>query len=130
MQRKEQWEELKSEADLECYDWASSSSRKSVEQLFNKAHNDIPHALEYATAVDKLMNEGKSKYCSNCPIAFIIKVFLHVQMSHEEYFKKYVDTSVINSMTIFSTRVRFPVIPKTDTNFLISNRTPQFLLLS
>lgn len=45
---------------MESYDWMSSMSRKSIEQLFNKAHKEIPHAAEYSTAVDKLMNEGMS----------------------------------------------------------------------
>lgn len=49
---------------MECYNWASSRSRKSIEQLFSKAHEDIPHASEYATAVDKLMNEGMCIKCN------------------------------------------------------------------
>lgn len=45
---------------MECYDWATSMSRRSIEQLFNKTHTEIPHAAAYSEAVNKLMNEGSA----------------------------------------------------------------------
>lgn len=59
LKRKEKWEELKTEADMERYDWESSASRKSIEQLFGKPHTEISNSGSYSSAVDKLMNEGK-----------------------------------------------------------------------
>lgn len=43
---------------MECYDWKASQSRKSLEELFGKAHVEIPNSAAYVDAVDKLLNEG------------------------------------------------------------------------
>lgn len=43
---------------MEFYDWDVSPSRKSLENLFNKSHSDIPNSASYSTAVNGLMNEG------------------------------------------------------------------------
>lgn len=48
---------------MERYDWESSASRKSIEQLFGKPYTEIPNSGAYSTAVDKLMNEGKFSAC-------------------------------------------------------------------
>ncbi|CAH1970293.1 unnamed protein product [Acanthoscelides obtectus] len=58
----EPWEELKSEADMEYYDWSKNASKKSVEALFGKQTEDIPNVKEYSEAVSTLMNEGESEY--------------------------------------------------------------------
>ncbi|KAF2892771.1 hypothetical protein ILUMI_13406 [Ignelater luminosus] len=60
--RVEAWEKLKSEADMEYYDWKVSASKKSIETLFGKEHTDITHADTYSQTVDALMNEGESEY--------------------------------------------------------------------
>lgn len=44
---------------MERYDWESSASRKSLEQLFGKPYTEISNSGAYSSAVDKLMNEGK-----------------------------------------------------------------------
>ncbi|KAG5887414.1 hypothetical protein JTB14_024613 [Gonioctena quinquepunctata] len=58
----EPWEELKSEADMEYYDWKQSKSKENVEALFGQAAENIEHIDEYSEAMDKLMNEGESDY--------------------------------------------------------------------
>ncbi|CAH1171308.1 unnamed protein product [Phaedon cochleariae] len=58
----EPWEELKSEADMERYEWSASSSKKCLETLFGKPTEDIAESKVYSEAVDKLMNEGESEY--------------------------------------------------------------------
>nr|CAI5832900.1 unnamed protein product [Callosobruchus analis] len=55
----EPWEELKSEADMEYYNWNNNASKKSVEALFGKPTEDIPNVQEYSEAVSTLINEGK-----------------------------------------------------------------------
>lgn len=54
----EPWEDLKTEADMEYYDWNNNASKKSIEALFGKPAEEIPHIAEYSTAVSNLMNEG------------------------------------------------------------------------
>lgn len=61
----ETWEKLKSEADMEYYDWQKNASKKSLETLFGKPYDEIQHGKEYAGAVDKYMNEGESEYTIN-----------------------------------------------------------------
>ncbi|KRT80098.1 hypothetical protein AMK59_6902 [Oryctes borbonicus] len=61
----EPWETLKSEADMEYYDWNNNASKKTVEQMFKKEAKDIENINEYITAVSSLMNEGESDYTVN-----------------------------------------------------------------
>jgi len=60
--RVEPWEETKSEADMEFYDWNISASKATLESLFAKASSEIPHAESYSKAVNAVMNEGESEY--------------------------------------------------------------------
>lgn len=59
MQKVEPWEQLKSEADMEYYDWNNNQSKKSVEEIFAKPSDQIPNIKTYSEAVSNLMNEGK-----------------------------------------------------------------------
>lgn len=54
----EPWEDLKTEADMEYYEWNNNASKKSIEALFQKPAEDIPYVEEYSAAVTNLMNEG------------------------------------------------------------------------
>ncbi|KAJ8970214.1 hypothetical protein NQ314_001361 [Rhamnusium bicolor] len=58
----EPWEETKSEADMEYYDWNKNVSKASVEAIFGKSSEDIPNINVYSDAVSSLMNEGESEY--------------------------------------------------------------------
>ncbi|CAH0547645.1 unnamed protein product [Brassicogethes aeneus] len=58
----EPWENLKSEADMEYYNWEKNASKKSIEQIFGKPVEEIPNSKMYAEAVSNLMNEGESDY--------------------------------------------------------------------
>ncbi|XP_017892379.1 28S ribosomal protein S35, mitochondrial [Ceratina calcarata] len=68
--RVEPWENEKSEADMEYYDWDKSKSRESLTKLYNwpKTPTDlsyeyIPNSTEYKTAVSDLINKGEDQ-CS------------------------------------------------------------------
>lgn len=54
----EPWEDLKTEADMEYYEWENNASKKSIEALFGKCAEEIPNIDQYSTAVSNLMNEG------------------------------------------------------------------------
>ncbi|XP_019871921.2 28S ribosomal protein S35, mitochondrial [Aethina tumida] len=58
----EPWEQLKSEADMEYYDWNNNQSKKSVEEIFAKPADQIPNIKTYSEAVSNLMNEGENDY--------------------------------------------------------------------
>ncbi|CAG9857480.1 unnamed protein product [Phyllotreta striolata] len=58
----EEWENLKTEADMEYYDWLKNKSKATIEKLFGKPHGEIENADVYADSVDKLMNEGENTY--------------------------------------------------------------------
>ncbi|XP_050295803.1 28S ribosomal protein S35, mitochondrial [Anthonomus grandis grandis] len=58
----EPWEELKTEADMEYYDWGTNVSKKSIEAIFNKDSSEIPHSMEYSAAVVSYMNDGEDEY--------------------------------------------------------------------
>ncbi|XP_066250067.1 small ribosomal subunit protein mS35 [Euwallacea similis] len=58
----EPWEELKSHADMEYYDWEKNESKKSVEALFGVKSEEIPHINDYSKAVTSYMNEGENDY--------------------------------------------------------------------
>ncbi|XP_018569209.1 28S ribosomal protein S35, mitochondrial [Anoplophora glabripennis] len=58
----EPWEELKSEADMEYYDWNKNASKASIEAIFGRLSEEIPNVSEYSDAVTFLMNEGESEY--------------------------------------------------------------------
>ncbi|XP_060535898.1 small ribosomal subunit protein mS35 isoform X2 [Cylas formicarius] len=58
----EPWEELKSEADMEYYDWDKSPSKASVEALFGQKCVEISGVEEYSEAVSNYMNEGENDY--------------------------------------------------------------------
>ncbi|XP_056642376.1 28S ribosomal protein S35, mitochondrial [Diorhabda sublineata] len=61
----EPWEQLKSEADMECYEWDKSKSKTNIEQLFNTTSDKIDNIDMYANSVDRLMNEGENEYTIN-----------------------------------------------------------------
>lgn len=43
---------------MEYYDWKNNASKRSIETLFGKPSEEIPHINDYTTAVSSLMNEG------------------------------------------------------------------------
>ncbi|KAL3275701.1 hypothetical protein HHI36_020451 [Cryptolaemus montrouzieri] len=55
----EEWEKLKSEADMEYYNWNDSKSKINVEKIFGKESKNISHIDEYSESISNLMNEGK-----------------------------------------------------------------------
>ncbi|KAK9739837.1 Mitochondrial ribosomal subunit protein [Popillia japonica] len=57
----EPWEKLKSEVDMEVYDWNNSKSKETIEELFKKEAKDVENINEYVSAINSLMNEGESK---------------------------------------------------------------------
>ena len=73
----EEWEKLKSEADMEFYDWQKSSSKKSLEMLFQKGSNEIENNEVYSDAIGKLMNEGESQ-CTVNNYALAVRTLLNV----------------------------------------------------
>ncbi|KAK9876773.1 hypothetical protein WA026_015010 [Henosepilachna vigintioctopunctata] len=58
----EEWEKLKSEADMEYYDWNKSKSKTSIEEMFGKKSNEVPHIEQYSNALNNLMNDGENEY--------------------------------------------------------------------
>ncbi|XP_044753102.1 28S ribosomal protein S35, mitochondrial [Coccinella septempunctata] len=58
----EEWEKLKSEADMEFYDWNTSKSKKNVEKLFGKESKSIENIDPYSDALNDLMNDGENQY--------------------------------------------------------------------
>lgn len=58
----EEWEKLKSEADMEFYDWNASKSKSNVEKIFGQKSESIENIDSYSDAVDKLMNDGENEY--------------------------------------------------------------------
>lgn len=58
MQEVEPWEKLKSEVDMEVYDWNNSKSKETIEELFKKEAKDVENINEYVSAINSLMNEG------------------------------------------------------------------------
>ncbi|KAF5303964.1 hypothetical protein FQA39_LY01749 [Lamprigera yunnana] len=59
--RYETWEKSKSEADMECYNWDVSKSKKSIESIFGKSSSEISNVDSYSRAVDSLMNNGENE---------------------------------------------------------------------
>lgn len=51
---------MKSEADMEYYDWNKNASKASIEAIFGKKSEEIPNISEYSDAVTLLMNEGEN----------------------------------------------------------------------
>ncbi|KAJ8957522.1 hypothetical protein NQ318_020560 [Aromia moschata] len=51
----EPWEEMKSEADMEYYDWNINASKSNIEAIFGKPSEEIPNIVAYsdATMIDK-----------------------------------------------------------------------------
>ncbi|OXU24525.1 hypothetical protein TSAR_001682 [Trichomalopsis sarcophagae] len=67
--RKEAWEEEKTLADMEYYDWDKEQSRKNLVTIYtwpeipqDYDYERIPHATEYKIAVADLMNNGEDDY--------------------------------------------------------------------
>ncbi|CAG2057096.1 unnamed protein product, partial [Timema podura] len=65
--KKETWEQEKSEADMEFYNWANSVSRQNILSYLSLSSNDTtndtsPHLSEYEQAVSELFNQGEDDY--------------------------------------------------------------------
>nr|CAD7411840.1 unnamed protein product [Timema cristinae] len=65
--KKETWEQEKSEADMEFYDWARSVSRQNILSYLSLSSNDTtndtsPHLPDYEQAVSELFNQGEDDY--------------------------------------------------------------------
>ncbi|KAJ8976895.1 hypothetical protein NQ317_014066 [Molorchus minor] len=58
----EPWEETKSEADMEYYDWNKNASKTNIESYFGKPTEEIENIQLYSDTVSNLMNEGESEY--------------------------------------------------------------------
>lgn len=65
--RIEPWEELKSQEDMEYFDWDKSKSRETLvsihrwpSQPTDNEYKDIPNAKQYKTAVEELVNNGEN----------------------------------------------------------------------
>lgn len=59
----EPWEEVKTEADMEYYDWEKNASKKSMEAVlrWNKSTDEpIPSLDAYASTVENLFNVGET----------------------------------------------------------------------
>lgn len=59
----EPWEEVKTEEDMEYYDWEQNQSKKSIEAVLRwekSADEPIPSLNAYADVVEKLFNEGET----------------------------------------------------------------------
>lgn len=68
--RVEPWENEKSEADMEYFDWDKSKSRESLTKLYSwpktptdSSYEYIPNSMEYKSAVSDLINKGEDQ-CS------------------------------------------------------------------
>lgn len=57
----EPWEKLKTEADMEVYDWSRNASKTNIEALFGSSVENISNVEDYRTATTALMNEGDLK---------------------------------------------------------------------
>lgn len=55
----EEWEKLKSEADMEYYDWNTSKSKSNIEKTFGKDTKFIENIQTYSDAISNLMNDGE-----------------------------------------------------------------------
>ncbi|KAL1517255.1 hypothetical protein ABEB36_001042 [Hypothenemus hampei] len=58
----EPWEELKSQADMEYYDWTKHASKTNVEDIFKCKFEEIPGIDKFSDAVSEYMNEGENEY--------------------------------------------------------------------
>lgn len=47
---------------MEFYDWNNSTSKKTIEKMFNKKVEDIENIEEYKLAINSLMNEGNDEF--------------------------------------------------------------------
>ncbi|XP_014209641.1 28S ribosomal protein S35, mitochondrial [Copidosoma floridanum] len=70
--RKEDWEDEKTLADMEYYDWDKEQSRKNLVTVYtwpevpqDYDYEQIPHATEYKIAVTDLINNGEDEYAVN-----------------------------------------------------------------
>lgn len=64
----EEWEALKSEADMEYYDWHRNRSKVTSTEILNwRSTSDvkIEPPIEYAKSVENLLNEGENDYNLN-----------------------------------------------------------------
>ncbi|CAL7944121.1 unnamed protein product [Xylocopa violacea] len=66
--RYEPWETEKSEADMEYYDWVRNKRKETLIALCSwpkvpedSNYEHIPHAVEYKTAVEDLINKGENQ---------------------------------------------------------------------
>lgn len=59
----EQWEALKSEADMEYYDWNRNKSKESIQEIltYGERNGDEKSTAAFATAVEQLFNEGENE---------------------------------------------------------------------
>lgn len=60
----EPWEEVKTEADMEYYDWEKNPSKKSMEAVLRwekSADEPIPSLNSYANIVENIFNDGETR---------------------------------------------------------------------
>lgn len=56
----EPWEELKTDDDMEYYDWQKSKSKCNIDKLLGKNSENNNEVKEYSLSLDALMNNGES----------------------------------------------------------------------
>lgn len=60
----EPWESLKSEADMEYYDWSKNRSKQIVDEILSYKNSDDKNQIStiaFAEAVERLFNEGENE---------------------------------------------------------------------